>query len=162
LGEVLAQNGLPRPTPANDDRVGGWQLMYQMLENDEWLIAENCRELIERLPQVMRDDRRVEDVRKTEGDDEADAARYGLVSGVRYAGIGARATGGLPGAGESPPNNGMGSGARFVPGMPLAVQIERQISAKDPTSQAIHRQRLEEEARKQLGAHHFGKRRWKW
>ena len=47
VGEVLEQNGLPRPVPADDDRVGGWQLMYQMLENDEWLIADNCRELIE-------------------------------------------------------------------------------------------------------------------
>jgi Terminase large subunit, T4likevirus-type, N-terminal len=160
LGEVLAQNGLPRPTPADDDRVGGWQLMYQMLENDEWVITENCRELIEGLPLLMRDDRRVEDARKMDGDDAADAARYGLVSGVRYAGIGAH--GRAPGAGESPPNNGMGSGARFVPGVPVGMQIERQISAEDPTSRAIHRQRLEAEAKKQLGAHRFGKRRWKW
>jgi hypothetical protein len=160
LGEVLAQNGLPRPTPPDDDRVGGWQLMYQMLENDEWVITENCAELIRSVPEMMRDDGRVEDVRKAEGDDAADAARYGLVSGVRYAGIGAH--GRAPGAGEAPPKNGMGSGARFVPGVPLAVQIERQISAEDPTSRAIHRQRLEEEARKQLGAHKFGRKRWKW
>jgi phage terminase large subunit len=157
LGEVLAQNGLPRPALADDDRVGGWQLMYQMLENDEWVIAENCRELIQSLPELMRDERRVEDVRKAEGDDAADAARYGLVSGVRYAGIGAH--GRAPGAGESPPKNGMGSGARFVPGVPLGVQIERQISAEDPTSRAIHRERLAEVAKKQLGAHKFGKRR---
>ena len=160
LGEVLQQNGLPRPTPADDDRVGGWQLMYQMLENDEWVITENCRELIEGLPQLVRDDRRVEDVRKVEGDDPADAARYGLVSGVRYAGVGAH--GRAPGAGQAPPPNSLGSGARFVPGVPLAVQIERQISAEDPTSRAIHWQRLEAEAKKQLGPHRFTKRRWKW
>jgi len=166
LGEVLAQNGLPRPVPADDDRVGGWQLMYQMLENDEWVITENCRELIEGLPLLVRDERRVEDVRKVEGDDPADAARYGLVSGVRYAGLGApsfaKITEGGPGAGQAPPPNGLTSGARFVPGIPVAVQIERQISAEDPTSRAIHRQRLEAEARKQLGPHRLGKRRWNW
>jgi hypothetical protein len=160
LGEVLAQNGLPRPVPADDDRVGGWQLMYQMLENDEWVITENCRELIGGLPLLVRDERRVEDVRKVEGDDPADAARYGLVSGVRYAGVGAH--GCAPGAGQAPPPNGLTSGARFVPGVPLAVQIERQISAQDPTSRAIHRARLEAEARKQLGPHRLGKRRWDW
>jgi len=42
----------------------------------------------------------------------------------------------------------------------LGVQIERQITAKDPTSQAILRQKLEGEARKQLGPQKFG-RKWK-
>jgi len=158
LGEVLEKNGLPRPVEAEDDRVGGWQLMYQVLENDEWVITENCRELIECLPQLMRDERRVEDIRKVEGDDPADAARYGIVSGAKYAGVGALAAGGRPGAGQAPPD-GI---ARFVPGIPLDVQIEKQISAEDPTSRMIHRERLQEEARRQLGAHKFGKRRWKW
>jgi phage terminase large subunit len=161
LGEVLEQNGLPRPVGAQDDRVGGWQLMYQLLENDQWTITENCRELLECLPQLVRDERRVEDVRKAEGDDAADAARYGIVSGVRYAGFGALATGGRPGAGQTPPDFPDGQ-ARFVPGMPLDVQIQRQISAEDPTSRAIHSMRLESEAKRQLGAHKFGKRRWKW
>ncbi|HEX3897002.1 MAG TPA: phage terminase large subunit, partial [Rudaea sp.] len=31
LGEVFTVNGLPRPTAADDDRIGGWQLMYQLL-----------------------------------------------------------------------------------------------------------------------------------
>ena len=39
---------------------------------------------------------------------------------------------------------------RFVTGMPLGEQIARQISATDPTSRAIHSQRLESEARKQF------------
>ncbi|MGB9444001.1 MAG: hypothetical protein WBR26_03290 [Candidatus Acidiferrum sp.] len=158
LGEVLEQNGLPRPTEAEDDRVGGWQLMYQMLENDEWIITENCRELIECLPTLLRDERRVEDVRKVEGDDSADAARYGLVSGVRYAGFGAHRR--APGAGEAPPEIAAGP-PRFIPGVPVGIQIEQRISAKDPTSQAILRQKLEAEARRQLGAHPFGRRnRW--
>src|SRR6266478_1374285 len=89
LGEVLAASGLPRPAPADDDRIGGWQLMYQLLESDAWLITENCAKLIDCLPQLVRDDRRVEDIRKVDGDDPADAARYGLVSGGRLAGVGA-------------------------------------------------------------------------
>lgn len=42
------------------------------------------------------------------------------------------------------------SGARFVTGMPLDEQIRRQVSATDPTSQAIHYERLQGEARKQF------------
>lgn len=153
IGEVLQQNGLPRPVPANDDRIGGWQLMYQLLEQDAWVVAENCSRLIECLPQLVRDDRRVEDVRKIDGDDPADAARYGIVPGARYAGVGATAFGG-PGAGQAPPDFPSGR-AHFVPGIPVDVQIERQITATDPTSRAIHRQRLEAAARKQLGPQKF-------
>ena len=160
LGDVLEQNGLPRPTPAEDDRIGGWQLMYQLLENDEWLITENCRELIEGLPLLVRDERRVEDIRKVEGDDPADAARYGVVSGVRYAGVGAHTR--APGTGQAPSDASAIRAPRFVPGVPLGVQIERQISAEDPTSRMIHRARLEAEAKKQLGPHRFGRRKWNW
>jgi hypothetical protein len=158
LGEVFTACGLPRPAPADDDRIGGWQLMYQLLESDSWLITDNCRKLIDCIPQLVRDDGRVEDIRKVDGDDPADAARYGLVSGGRLAGVGAAPSrfGGLARlgevaplrAGQPPPLNSPGT--RFVTGMPLAEQIARQISATDPTSRAIHSQRLESEARKQL------------
>ena len=160
LGEVLEHNGLPRPVQAQDDRIGGWQLMHQMLADDEWVITENCRELIEGLPQLVRDERRVEDVRKVEGDDAADAARYGVVSGVRYAGLGAHRS--APGAGQAPPDSFGNGTARFVPGVPLDVQIQKQISAQDPTSRAIHSQRLAAEAKQQLGGHRFAKRKWNW
>ena len=152
LGEVLAASGLPRPAPADDDRIGGWQLMYQLLESDLWLITENCAKLIDCIPQLVRDTARVEDIRKVDGDDPADAARYGLVSGGRLAGVGA-ALSGHAGfaplrAGQPPPLNS--PGARFVTGMPLGEQIARQISATDPTSRAIHSQRLETEAKRQF------------
>lgn len=55
-------------------------LMYQMLENQEWLITSNCAELIRTLPNLVRDTVRVEDIAKMDGDDPADAARYGLKS----------------------------------------------------------------------------------
>ena len=153
LGEVLAASGLQRPAPADDDRIGGWQLMYQLLESDAWLITENCAKLIDCLPQLVRDDRRVEDIRKVDGDDPADAARYGLVSGGRLAGVGAAPSSyaghGPLRAGQPPPSNSPGA-PRFVTGMPLDEQIARQISATDPTSRAIHTQRLETEAKRQF------------
>ena len=148
LGDVLVANGLPRPAPADDDRVGGWQRMYSMLEANAWVITDNCAKLIDTLPLLVRDERRNEDIRKVEGDDPADAARYGLVSGGRFAGVGA-AFGPLR-AGQPPPLNHAGGAPRFVTGMPLDEQISRQISATDPTSRAIHSQRLEAEAKKQF------------
>ncbi len=147
LGDVLVANGLPRPAPADDDRVGGWQWMYQLLENDAWVITENCVKLIDGIPLLVRDERRIEDVRKMDGDDAADAARYGLVSGARLAGLHALA------ADDAPPGGlgTQGSGEpHFVHGMPLGEQIARQVSATDPTSRAIHYQRLEGEANKFL------------
>jgi hypothetical protein len=85
MGDVFAAAGFPRPVPADDDRVGGWMLMYQMLDAGEWILGENCVELIRTLPNLIRDDARIEDVEKCDGDDPADAARYGLKSryGVR-------------------------------------------------------------------------------
>ena len=80
LGDVLSTNGLPRPSPADDDRVGGWMLIYQMLEGGQWVIAESCARLIECLPTLTRDPTNVEDVLKSSGDDPADSARYGLKS----------------------------------------------------------------------------------
>jgi phage terminase large subunit len=148
LGDVLTLNGLPRPAIADDDRIGGWQFMYQMLESDAWVITENCEKLIACMPTLVRDTGRVEDIRKMDGDDPADSARYGLVSGGRIAGVAAAFAPSR--AGQPPPLKPPGSGAHFVTGMPLAEQIARQISATDPTSRAIHSQRLEAEARKQF------------
>ena len=160
LGEVLTMNGLPRPAAADHDRIGGWQLMYQLLESDAWLITDNCNKLIDSLPLLVRDDNRVEDIRKCEGDDPADAARYGLVSGGRLAGVTAQTTRlggyGAPRAGQPPPPT---SAPHFVTGMPLGEQIARQVSAADPTSQAIHYQRLEAEARKQFRPQRLPSRR---
>src|SRR5579864_576245 len=117
MGDVFVAAGLPRPVPADDDRVGGWMLMYQMLDaagrssqadgmtvlpehprdafgrssrpaDPAWLLTDNCIELIRTLPSLVRDQARVEDVEKIDGDDPADAARYGLKSryGARLSG----------------------------------------------------------------------------
>ena len=158
LGDVLAVNGLPRPAIADDDRIGGWQYMYQLLESNAWVVTENCAKLIECIPTLVRDTARVEDIRKMDGDDPADSARYGLVSGGRIAGVAAAFAPSR--AGQPPPLKPPGSGAHFVTGMPLGEQISRQISATDPTSRAIHSQRLESEARKQFRPKPLPRRRW--
>jgi Terminase large subunit, T4likevirus-type, N-terminal len=80
IGDALIERGLPRPSPADDDRIGGWMLMYQMLERGDWAIVSDCGKLIECLPNLVRDVKRVEDIAKQDGDDPADAARYGLKS----------------------------------------------------------------------------------
>ncbi|MFZ0641193.1 MAG: phage terminase large subunit [Candidatus Acidiferrales bacterium] len=80
IGDVLHSAGLPRPVSADNDRIGGWMLMYQMLDADEWLVADSCPELIRTLPELVRDTVNIEDIAKRDGDDAADAARYGLKS----------------------------------------------------------------------------------
>jgi hypothetical protein len=80
MGDVFVAAGFPRPIPADNDRVGGWMLMYQMLDAGEWLLTENCVELIRTIPNLVRNPARVEDIEKMDGDDPADAARYGLKS----------------------------------------------------------------------------------
>jgi len=152
--DVLVANGLPRPTPADDDRIGGWQWMYQLLETDSWVITDNCAKLIDCLPQLVRDDRRIEDIRKVDGDDPADAARYGLVAAARF-GAGLNVVPGFSPAFGGAQSKAAGlkpgtTAARFVTGMPLGEQIARQVTAEDATSRAIHFQRLESEAQKQF------------
>ena len=165
VGDVLVANGLPRPAPADDDRIGGWQLMYQLLESDSWVITEHCAKLIDCLPLLVRDDRRVEDIRKMHGDDPADAARYGLVSGARIAGLHQSVipSGGPAGfAGQQSRNLSSVDprAGHFVHGMPLGEQIARQVSAQDQTSRAIHYQRLEAEAKKHFAPKKLPHRRW--
>jgi len=158
LGDVLAANGLPRPAPADNDRIGGWQLMYQLLESNAWVITDNCVKLIECIPQLVRDTSRIEDIRKVDGDDSADAARYGLVSGGRLAGVGPAH---VPSrAGQAPPLYQPVNTPHFVTGMPLGEQIARQVTATDQTSRAIHYQRLESEAKKQFRPKKLPRRHW--
>ena len=155
LGDVLLANGLPRPVPADDDRIGGWQWMYQMLERDAWVITDHCAKLIECLPQLVRDERRIEDIRKVEGDDAADAARYGLVAAARFLpDESANAATRMPAIANGP----VLQAPRLTNGMPLDQHIARQITATDPTSVAIQSQRLESKARRLAQARHFPRR----
>jgi hypothetical protein len=126
MGDVFSSAGLPRPIPADNDRIGGWMLMYQMLEAGEWLLTENCHELIRVLPNLVRDTARIEDVEKMDGDDAADAARYGLKS--RY-------------------------GTSSIPyrDVPLEHRLAAKVTAVDPTVRAIQARKAQlEEARRML------------
>lgn len=86
IGAELEAGKLPPPIHADDDRIGGWRLMYQLLKTGLWKISSACPNLIKCLPSLIHDEKRVEDVLKVDigpgtiGDDPADAARYGLKS----------------------------------------------------------------------------------
>jgi phage terminase large subunit len=134
MGDVFVASGLPRPIPADDDRVGGWMLMYQMLEAGEWLLTENCIELIRTLPNLVRDTAKIEDVEKMDGDDTADAARYGLKS--RYA------------AGRSGQTRA-----------PYEQRVAERIVSDDPTIRAIQAKKAMIEEAKRTGPLSFLRRR---
>jgi hypothetical protein len=112
MGDVFAAAGFPRPIPADNDRVGGWMLMYQMLDAGEWLLTENCVELIRTIPNLVRDSARVEDIEKMDGDDPADAARYGLKS--RY-----------------------GAGRSWQTSAPIEQRIAERVTSTDPFGRAM-------------------------
>ncbi len=78
IGDVLRASGLPTPMRADDDRIGGWQLMYQMLAARKWRITRNCRNLIQSLPLLQQDDLNINDVAESKVDHAPDSARYGL------------------------------------------------------------------------------------
>ena len=134
MGDIFAAAGLPRPVPADDDRVGGWMLMYQMLDAGEWLLTENCIELIRTLPNLVRDAVRIEDVEKMDGDDAADAARYGLKS--RY---------------------GVGRGRQGR--MPLDQRLAARAVSADPTIRAIQARKAQIEETRRMQPVSFRHRR---
>lgn len=95
IGKVLKVAGLPYPSKADNARVDGWSLMYNMLlatkrrgsgADDCWLISTLCPELSNALPLLMRDPKNLDDVLKTDKtsakveQDAADTGRYGLKS----------------------------------------------------------------------------------
>ncbi len=125
MGDVLMAEGLPRPQPADDERVGGWMLMYQMLAANEWLITDNCTELIRTLPALTRDAIRIEDVQKCDGDDAADAARYGVKS------------------------------RRTPARMPLEIRMAERMTSADPTVRALQARKALAEENKMRKPVHF-------
>ena len=87
INEVLGKHDLTA-VRASNDRIGGWQLMYQKLQTGEYQIADTCPKLIESIPSRMHDEKRPGDLRKVTGDDlddVADSARYGLYTFINAA-----------------------------------------------------------------------------
>jgi hypothetical protein len=72
----------------SNDRIGGWQLMYQLLARGQWQIADTCPQLIAAIPSRVHDPKKPGDLLKVGGDpldDAMDSARYGLYSWVTAA-----------------------------------------------------------------------------
>lgn len=103
IGKLLSENNLPFPIKADDDRIGGAQLIGKLLKStkghgfinidgkssqldDVWFITTACPTLIESIPKLMRDKDNIDDVDKTDKSkpvieqDCYDAVRYGLKS----------------------------------------------------------------------------------
>lgn len=129
LGDRFSAAGLPRPTHADDDRVGGWMLMYQLLESEMWTIGDNCPQLIECIPTLTRDPVKVEDCLKMEGDDSVDSARYGLKTRM------------APGR------------------KPIELRVQERITATDPTSRAIWAKKFTKEEMAKSGSLRLGPRK---
>jgi hypothetical protein len=83
MGDVFVQYELPRPDRANNRRVDGWRLCYTLLDADGVAVLDNCRDLIESIPQLQRDDKNIEDA-QAEGNelflDVCESFRYGVMS----------------------------------------------------------------------------------
>ena len=87
INEVLAPCDLGAIDGSND-RIGGWQLMYQMLVRGQWLIADTCPQLISAIPSRIHDPKKSGDLLKVGGDPldgVMDSARYGLYSWITAA-----------------------------------------------------------------------------
>jgi phage terminase large subunit len=83
LGDELIKLTLPRPVRADADknaRTSGWKLAYNQFEQDQLVITENCTDLIRAIPLLIHDPDNLEDILKTETDEDdvADGFRYGL------------------------------------------------------------------------------------
>ena len=83
IGDEVSKGAVPRPVMADTDRIGGWQLMYQMLARHAWVISRDCVELIETLPLLQRDEKKINDIAHSSVDHAGEAARYGLKTHVR-------------------------------------------------------------------------------
>ncbi len=80
LGDELALYDLPFPAQASTDRIGGAQLMYNLLKQNRMWVSTACPELLNVLPAIIHDPDKQEQTLKMEGDDPYDGARYGVYS----------------------------------------------------------------------------------
>ena len=63
-------------------RVKKAALLYEKLQNDEIVVLATCRNLIESIPQLVRDEKNIEDVLKVEGVSKADDCYDGFTMGL--------------------------------------------------------------------------------
>lgn len=83
MGDVFVQYDLPRPERANNRRVDGWRLCYTLLDTDGIAVLSHCRDVIESIPALQRDEKDIEDAQKEGNDlflDVCESFRYGVMS----------------------------------------------------------------------------------
>jgi len=105
IGREFEKYGMPQPEVADNSRKPGWLLMYEFLNNTRiwakkdrtaeeqaeagdtvWIISSECPEALETLPILMRNQKDLDDIVKTDKSqavlamDVADDLRYGLQS----------------------------------------------------------------------------------
>jgi len=136
--------GLPRGMPqceqADNDRIGGARLLYNLLKSDMLGISVECPKLLECLPEMIHgEDKELEDVLKVDwspghiGDDPYDSERYGIKSYLH--------TGSLP----------------------LEVKVEQRVEAAhftDPTSEMVFRSKWAVQEKRKMQPKKFG-RQWR-
>lgn len=106
MSSVFRSHRMPGTTPANDNRVEGWTLMSELLEQTHrlgdkitrqqdgteldtgysgWLISSECNTLLDSLPLLNRHPKIDGDIEKTDSlaDDYGDTSRYGIASHVK-------------------------------------------------------------------------------
>lgn len=83
MGDVFAENSLPRPSRANNSRVDGWRLTYTLFDLEDLAVMSSCTDTIESIPKLMRDEKDPEDAEKEGSDlylDVCESLRYGVMS----------------------------------------------------------------------------------
>ena len=90
MGDIFVQYDLPRPERANNRRVDGWRLCYTLLDTDGVAVLDNCVDVIDSIPKLMRDEKNVEDAQKEGNElflDVCESFRYGVMSYASEQGI---------------------------------------------------------------------------
>lgn len=77
--DIMADSGIPI-TPANKERIPGWNLIRKKLKDGQLKFFSTCVNTIRTIPSLVYDSRKVEDLDSTGEDHCADALRYGLMS----------------------------------------------------------------------------------
>jgi len=83
MGDIFVQYDLPRPERANNRRVDGWRLCYTLLDTDGLAVLDNCPDVIDSIPKLMRDEKNIEDAHKEGNElflDVCESFRYGVMS----------------------------------------------------------------------------------
>jgi hypothetical protein len=63
--------------------VDGWRLCYTLFDTDELAVLDNCQDVIDSIPKLMRDEKNIEDAQKEGNElflDVFESFRYGVMS----------------------------------------------------------------------------------